>query len=188
MGLQYLLLLMEEIRLTSWYGKFKYLIFYRVSYMLGAGFLPSTVVLVKPLDDFSESWDNELKYLARWWFQIFFIFTPIWGRFPFWLIFFTGVETTNQLGICSQKIAWDVLPLKPSTWNLFLLIHETSSLEGQETSQNRVSLQVMLFWRFKNTLLTYSWWFQWRFFDFSPLILGEMIQHVTNYNHIFQFG
>jgi len=19
----------------------------------------------------------------RWWFQIFFIFTPIWGRFPF---------------------------------------------------------------------------------------------------------
>ena len=30
------------------------------------------------------------------WFQIFFIFTPIWGRFPFWLIFFKGVETTNQ--------------------------------------------------------------------------------------------
>ena len=22
-----------------------------------------------------------------WWFQTFFIFTPIWGRFPFWLIF-----------------------------------------------------------------------------------------------------
>ena len=21
--------------------------------------------------------------LSRWWFQIFFIFTPIWGRFPF---------------------------------------------------------------------------------------------------------
>ena len=25
------------------------------------------------------------------------MFTPIWGRFPFWLIFFKGVETTNQL-------------------------------------------------------------------------------------------
>ncbi len=25
---------------------------------------------------------------ARWWFQLFFIFTPIWGRFPIWLIFF----------------------------------------------------------------------------------------------------
>jgi len=23
------------------------------------------------------------KYLSWWWFQIFFIFTPIWGRFPF---------------------------------------------------------------------------------------------------------
>ena len=31
-----------------------------------------------------------------WWFQTFFIFTPIWGRLPFWLIFFKGVETTNQ--------------------------------------------------------------------------------------------
>ena len=28
--------------------------------------------------------------------QRFFIFTPIWGRFPFWLIFFRGVETTKQ--------------------------------------------------------------------------------------------
>ena len=37
-----------------------------------------------------ESWKS------RWWFQIFFIFTPIWGRFPCWLIFFRWVETTNQ--------------------------------------------------------------------------------------------
>ena len=34
---------------------------------------------------------------SRWWFQIFFIFTPIWGRFPFWLIFSKWAETTNQL-------------------------------------------------------------------------------------------
>ena len=33
--------------------------------------------------------------ITRWWFQIFFMFTPIWGRFPFWLIFFRWVETTN---------------------------------------------------------------------------------------------
>ena len=42
---------------------------------------------------------------AAWWFQIFFIFTPIWpiwGRFPFWLIFFKGVETTNQK--CDSQI------------------------------------------------------------------------------------
>ena len=28
-------------------------------------------------------------------FRIYSIFTPIWGRFPFWLIFFNWVETTS---------------------------------------------------------------------------------------------
>ena len=35
------------------------------------------------------------KSWSRWWFQILFISNPIWGTFPFWLIFFKGVETTN---------------------------------------------------------------------------------------------
>ena len=35
---------------------------------------------------------------TTWWFQTFFIFTPTWGRFPIWLIFFKWVETTNQFG------------------------------------------------------------------------------------------
>ena len=29
-----------------------------------------------------------LRILSRWWFQIFFIFTPTWGNDPIWLIFF----------------------------------------------------------------------------------------------------
>ena len=33
---------------------------------------------------------------SRCWFQICFMFTPIWGRFPFWLICFKAVETTDQ--------------------------------------------------------------------------------------------
>ena len=28
--------------------------------------------------------------ITGWWFQIFFIFTPTWGRFPFWLKFLMG--------------------------------------------------------------------------------------------------
>ena len=36
-------------------------------------------------------------WLTRWWFQRFFIFIPIWGRFPFWLIFFKGVDWNHQL-------------------------------------------------------------------------------------------
>ena len=45
---------------------------------------------------------------ARWWFQIFFIFTPICRRFPFWLIFFKWVETTNQkeMRLNPEKIDW----------------------------------------------------------------------------------
>ena len=35
-------------------------------------------------------------WFSRWWFQIFFIFTRTWGRFPFWLIFLRWVVTTNQ--------------------------------------------------------------------------------------------
>ena len=35
-------------------------------------------------------------------FKYFFMFTPIWARFPFWLIFFKGVETTNQMFVFSR--------------------------------------------------------------------------------------
>ncbi len=32
------------------------------------------------------------------------MFTPIWGRFPIWLIFFRWVETTNQINFnCSRS-------------------------------------------------------------------------------------
>ena len=44
----------------------------------------------------SESSTNQKKNtITRWWFQIFSMFIPTWGRFPIWLIFFRWVETTN---------------------------------------------------------------------------------------------
>ncbi len=46
----------------------------------------------------------EHSWKSRWWFQIFFIFTLTWGRFPIWLIFFKWVETTNQKWLlCTVK-------------------------------------------------------------------------------------
>ena len=50
-------------------------------------------------------WDVVLivSFISRWWFQIFFIFIPIWGRFLFWLIFFRWVETTNQICFKGNK-------------------------------------------------------------------------------------
>ena len=29
------------------------------------------------------------SFMTGWWFQIFLIFTPIWGRFPFWRAYFS---------------------------------------------------------------------------------------------------
>ena len=40
-------------------------------------------------------WRQQKTMFSRWWFQIFVIFTPTWGRFRYWLIFFKWVETTN---------------------------------------------------------------------------------------------
>ena len=52
--------------------------------------------------------------VTRWWFQIFFMFTPIWGRFPIWLIFFEGVETTNQVMMKIPAMPWISSNLRPS--------------------------------------------------------------------------
>ena len=49
----------------------------------------------EPMNRLGASATSHLLVLSRWWFQIFSIFTPTWGRFPFWLTFVKGVETTN---------------------------------------------------------------------------------------------
>ena len=41
-------------------------------------------------------------WLTRWWFQIFFIFTPLWGRFPFWLIFSRGLKPPTSWGLVDE--------------------------------------------------------------------------------------
>ena len=40
-------------------------------------------------------WCPVSQTIPGWWFQVFLIFPPIWGRLPIWLIFVEGVETTN---------------------------------------------------------------------------------------------
>ena len=59
-------------------------------------------------------WMNGWSSLSRWWFQIFFIFTPIWGNDPFWLIFFSnGLKPpTSYLSIIfmskTPRRAWNL--------------------------------------------------------------------------------
>ena len=40
---------------------------------------------------------DSLYILSGWWFETFFIFPYIGNNHPNWLIFFRGVETTNQV-------------------------------------------------------------------------------------------
>ena len=47
-------------------------------------------------------WKPISRCISRWWFQFFLVFTPIWGRFPFWLLFFRWVETTNKIYVYSK--------------------------------------------------------------------------------------
>ncbi len=41
----------------------------------------------------------KLSSIPGWWFQTFFIFTPIWGRFPFWLYNIFQLGWNHQLVI-----------------------------------------------------------------------------------------
>ena len=59
-------------------------------------FFPGTSFGTGNSNLFARVWNLKHPWKTRWWFQVFFIFTPIWGRFPIWPIFFKGVETTNQ--------------------------------------------------------------------------------------------
>ena len=61
---------------------------------------------------------------TRWWFQIFVIFTSIWGNDPFWLIFFKGSKglkppsrlngTQRNDFLLKQFAFWDL-----TSWTLF---------------------------------------------------------------------
>ena len=54
-----------------------------------------------PLWPFIDDPPKLAEVINKWWFQIFFkdIFTPIWGRFPIWLIF-VQMGWNHQPGIC----------------------------------------------------------------------------------------
>ena len=45
---------------------------------------------------FGGSYRKGVQCMTRWWFRIFFLFTPIWGNDPISLIFFKGVGSTTN--------------------------------------------------------------------------------------------
>ena len=73
--------------------------------------------------------------ITGWWFGTCFIFHNIWDNPSYWLIFFRGVETTNQiillnLSFCNgaQKLLCLAISSEVKTWHIQKL--ENISLNG----------------------------------------------------------
>ena len=103
----------------------------------GEGAKSSPCEVSKPI--WRERWAKEamkkpVHLFARWWFKIFFIFTPIWGRFPIWFIFFRWVETTNQFGVGVISLIFDMV------FCLWLFLHQTKRVSMLFCSLPRIFL------------------------------------------------
>ena len=71
--------------------------------------------------------------LTGWWFGTFFIFPYIGNNHPNWLIFFRGVQTTNQLMYCIPSME----PIR--TYSLpFIAIARKEFMEVKHTGENGV--------------------------------------------------
>ena len=53
--------------------------------------------------------------ITGWWFGTFFIFPCIGNNHPNWLIFFRGVETTNQKPM--HTLSYHIMPLRILEWS-----------------------------------------------------------------------
>ena len=73
-----------------------------------------------------------LGYWTGWWFQIFFIFTPFWGRFPIWLIFFQmGWKPPTSESMSPQAA------VPPRSGNAWLCGAPTCALDTDEVASWR---------------------------------------------------
>ena len=66
-----------------------------------------------------------LHFFSRWWFQIFFMFNPIWGRFPIWLKFSDGLKPPTSFSLTQMLFP----PIG------YIGIHRCVSMFGPKTSQ-----------------------------------------------------
>ena len=128
--------------------------------------------------------------------QIFFIITPIWGRFPCWLIFFSWVETTNQVELFHPTSKWFLGPLRHDTlgihsWDFWVSNHRSrrQKLWGPGVVQSyaiRPSEQlkdlhlVKLAGDRKHDRFPPKWWF-------SEGNLGEILFHLARYIYIYTY-
>ena len=77
---------------------------------------------------------------ARWWFQIFFVFTPIWGRFPFWRAYFSIGLVQPPTSGCSHPIFFAGEMIQSDSVRFFFCLEKR---DGQITPHLPASGQMM---------------------------------------------
>lgn len=107
-------------------------------------------------------WLRPFQSYPRWWFQTLFVLTPICGRFPFWPIFFKGVETTKYFAYDYWSCPIQYPPLKPTrSW---LNILPSDKISQLSSSSKRFPLR----W-----LLVEGRYFFLGYIRFGPLVFRE---------------
>ena len=125
---------------------------------------------------------------TRWWFQIFFIFTPTWGRFPIWRAYFSQGLKPPTIGFFS-KVAAGLL-LKAST---AATPHRNNAkrnpppclVSWDESRSEFVELGCLLFWR-KNAEL-FSFLFSIISYHFSDNISIKKMGRCQAFNPFMGF-
>ena len=113
---------------------------------------------------------NMDPFKTRWWFQLFFMFTPIWGRFPFWRSYFQMGWFNHQPK--NDGFLYNRLPL-PSLWDVYGIdMQKHIYFYPIQCPLNQWDFQC---WS--------RWWFE-TFVIFTPT-WGRLISMLTN---IFQVG
>ena len=102
----------------------------------------------------------------RWWFQRFFIFIPIWGNDPIWLIFFKWVANhqlvsrfRNLCQICpgarkNGAGSW-IITGKPSKWCRFTL-HCSLGILSKKKCPDTISIYTTYFQIYRYTYNAYT--------------------------------
>ena len=54
--------------------------------------------------------------MPSWWFQMFHVFTPTWGKDPIWLIFFNWLETTKQIPVENVEVTYHIRKSDRLVW------------------------------------------------------------------------
>ena len=91
---------------------------------------------------------------SSWWFHIFLMFTPIWGRFPFWRAYFSkGFVQTPTSDDLSAFLTDVIIPLTESYPLTGRFVgyngHQGSRAEiKMEACWKKLELDWALFWRY----------------------------------------